>query len=172
MPKPCSRWPDITEGGQRSAETRTTDLETSIASAGDKNCGSDTSTATHFCFQHGGRDSEKGRAGVAPFIERNPHNVTSTLEWHSQGAALATNSNSCQQTAEEIEIEGMRRHYRELERILEREIEKHEERYEWLIEQLEEGEKDEKDYLAVGPGMVGRQPDYQPTECGNSNDGS
>ena len=126
-------------------------------------------------MQHGGGNSENGLGGVAPFVERNPD---STLEWrgrvlHSQKATQATSSRQ-QQTAEErwrasleIEIERIRRHYQEQEKILEREVVKLEQRYAWDMKQLEK-EKDEENYSVAKWWEV--ESDYQPTEC--SNDGS
>jgi hypothetical protein len=151
----------------------------SIADAVDEDCGSDASTATKPHMQRGSGDSEKGRGGVASFIERNPDNMAWTLEWrrrvlHSQQATQATSSRQ-QHTAEErwrasleIEIERIRQHYREQEKILEEEIVKHEKRYKLAIEQLEREEKDEEDYSIAEWWEV--QSDYPPTECGN--DGS
>jgi hypothetical protein len=147
-----------------------------IADGVDEDCDSDASTATNPHMQRGSEDSEKGLGSVAPFIERNPDNVASTLEWrgrvlHSQEATQATTSRQ-QHTAEErwrasleIEIERIRQHYHKLERILEGEIVKHKQRYEWAIKQLEEGEKDEEYYSVAEWWEV--QSDYQPTECGN-----
>jgi hypothetical protein len=130
-------------------------------------------------MQRGSRNPEKGPSGVAPFIERNPDNVASTLEWrarvlHSQEATQTTSSRQ-QHTAEERwraslkkEIRRIRRHYHKQERFLEEEIVKHEERYKVAIEQLEQEEKDEEGYSVAEWWEV--QSDYQPTECGN--DGS
>jgi hypothetical protein len=130
-------------------------------------------------MQRSSRNSEKGPSGVALFIERNPDNVASTLEWrarvmHSQEATQTTSSHQ-QHTAEERwraslekEIERIRRHYHKQERFLEEQIVKHEERYKVAIEQLENGEKDEEGYSVAEWWEV--QSDYQPTECGN--DGS
>ena len=129
-------------------------------------------------MQRSGGDSEEGVSGAANFIERNPDNNASTLEWkwgvlHSQVASQATSSSSCQQqTAEErwhaslqIEIERIRRHYHDQERILEREIVKHKQRYRSAMKQLENEENDEENYPITEWWDV--QSDYQPTECGN-----
>jgi hypothetical protein len=125
-----------------------------IADTVSKDCDSSTSTATNPYLQRGSEDSEKGLGGVAPFIERNPANVASTLEWrgrvlHSQEATQATSSRQ-QHTAEErwrasleVEIERIRRHYRKQEKILEEEIVKHEKRYKLAVEQLEKEENEE-----------------------------
>ena len=150
-----------------------------IADPVDENYDSDGSTITRIRMWRGNENSEKGPGGVVPFIERNPDNVASTLEWrgrvlHSQEATQATSSRQ-QYTAEEhwlrsleIEIGKIRQHYREQEKIMEREILKHEQRYEWALKQLEKGEKEEEDYSVAEWWEV--QSDYQPTECGN--DGS
>lgn len=37
---------------------------------------------TNLRMQRGSGDSEEGRGGDAPFIERNPDNVASTLEYY------------------------------------------------------------------------------------------
>ena len=97
IPKSCSRWPDTTVVDQRSARAETTDSEMSIADAVNEDCDSDTSTATNPNMQRGSGDSGKGLDGVAPFVERNPDNVASTLEWggrvlHSQEATQVTAS--------------------------------------------------------------------------------
>jgi hypothetical protein len=68
----------------------------------------------------------------------------------------------------EIEIERIRRHYQEQEKILEREVVKLEQRYAWDMKQLEK-EKDEENYSVAKWWEV--ESDYQPTECGK-NDGS
>jgi hypothetical protein len=122
-----------------------------------------------------GGDPEKGLGGVAPFIERNPDNVTSTLERrrrvpHSQEDTQATSSRQ-QLTAEdrmralmETEIQRVRQHYHEQEKVLEREIVKHQQRYELVLKSMESwGEED--DYPVADWWEV--QSDYQPTECGN-----
>jgi TolA-binding protein len=126
-------------------------------------------------LQRGSGNSEKGPSGVALFIERNPDNVASTLEWrervlHSQEATQTTSSRQ-QHTAEErwlaslkTEIEEIRRHYQKQERFMEEEIVKHEERHKLAIEQLEKEEKDEEGYSVAEWWEV--QSDYQPTECG------
>jgi len=151
-----------------------------IADAVDEDCDPDASTATSPGMQHGSGDSEKRPGSVAPSIERNLNNVASTLEWrgralHSQGATQATNSRR-QQTAEErwhasleVEIERIRQHYYEQERILEGEIVKHEQRYELAMKQLEQGENDDEDNSVAEWWEV--QSDYQPTECGNDGSG-
>jgi glycine/D-amino acid oxidase-like deaminating enzyme len=133
-------------------------------------CDSGASTATSLSIQRGNKQPEKR---VVPFIKGDPDNVASTLEWrrrvmHSQEATQASNSRQ-RQTAENIEIEGIRRRCREREIMLEREIKMHEERYaEWLIEELEGEEKDEKkDHSAASPGWWDPQSDYQRTECGD-----
>jgi hypothetical protein len=151
----------------------------SIAGAVNEDCDSDASTVINPRMQRGSGNQEKGPSGVVPFIERNPDNVASTMEWtervlHQQEATQTTSS--CQQhTAEErwrasleTEIEGIRRHYHKQERFLEEEIVKHEERYKLAIEQLEKEEKDEEGYSVAEWWEV--QSDYQPTECGD--DGS
>jgi hypothetical protein len=179
MPKSCSRWPDPTIVDRRSARTGTTDLVMFIADAVDK--GSDVNTVHKYRMQCGSEDSEKGLGGVAPFVEKNSDDVASTLEWkgrilHSQKATQATTSSSRQQqTAEErwhasleIEIERIRGHYHEQERVLEREIVKLEQIYEWDVKQLEKEENDEENYSVADRWEI--QSDYQPTECGD--DGS
>ena len=150
-----------------------------IADPVDENCDSDGGLVTNFHMRRGNEDSEEGSGGVVPFIERNPDNVASTLEWrgrvlHSQEATQATSSRQ-QYTAEEhwlrsleIEIGKIRQHYREQEKIMEREILKHKQRYERALKQLDEGEKEDEDYSVAEWWEV--QSDYQPTECGN--DGS
>jgi hypothetical protein len=150
-----------------------------ITDAVDEDCDSDASTVINRHMQRGSGNSEQGPGGVAHFIERDPDNVASTLECrgrvlHSQEATQTTSSRQ-QHTAEERwraslenEIERIRRHYREQERIMEREIVKHEERYKVAIEQLEQEEKDEEGYSVAEWWEV--QSDYQRTECGD--DGS
>ena len=82
MPKPRSRWPDTTVLNQRSVGTGTTDSEMFITDAIDEDSDSDAaSTAATYRMQRGSGDSEKRLDGVAPFIERNPDNFATTLEW-------------------------------------------------------------------------------------------
>jgi hypothetical protein len=150
-----------------------------IADTVNEDCDSGASTVQNPHMQRGSGNSEKGPGDAAPFIERNPDNVASTLEWrarvlHSQEATQTTSSRQ-QHTAEERwlaslenEIEEIRRHYHKQERFLEEEIVKHEERYKLAIEQLEKEEKDEGGYSVAEWWEV--QSDYQPTECGD--DGS
>jgi hypothetical protein len=181
MPKPCSRWPDTTVVDQSSAGTRTVDSEMPIAEAVDEDCDSNTSTSTNPHIQRGKEDPEKGLLGVvAPFIERNPDNMASTLEWRGRflrpqeaTGIQATTTSSRQQHAaeerrcassEELEIERIRRHYQKQERILEEEIKKHEKRYKEVIEQLK---KEDKDKVVYSADWWPVQPDYQPTECGD-----
>jgi hypothetical protein len=147
----------------------------SIADVVNEDCDSDVSTVNDPHMQRGSGSSEKGPSDVAHFIERNPDNVASTLEWrervlHSQEATQTTSSRQ-QHTAEErwlaslkTEIEEIRRHYQEQERIMEEEIVKHEERRKLAIEQLEKEEKDEEGYSVAEWWEV--ESDYQPTECG------
>jgi len=129
--------------------------------------------------QRGSGDSEKRLGGVAPFIERNPDNLASTLEWrvrvfHSQEATQASSSRRQHVARErwraslEIEIERIGIHYHEQEKVLERAIAKLEQSYEREIKELEKEEKDEEDY-PVAEWWEDRS-DYQPTEC--SNDGN
>jgi hypothetical protein len=154
-----------------------------IAEAVDEDCDSGPSTNTNPLIQRGKGDSaEKGLGGVAPFIERSPDKIASTLEWRgrvlrSQEAARATTTSSRQQhtterrraSLEELEIERIRHHYQEQERIMEEEIEKHEKRYKEAIEQLEKEDKDKKAHFTQADWWAVRD-DYQPTECGD--DGS
>ena len=107
-------------------------------------------------MQHGGGNSENGLGGVAPFMERTSSRQQQTAEerWR---ASL------------EIEIERIRRHYQEQEKILEREVVKLEQRYAWDMKQLEREEKDEENYSVAKWWEV--ESDYQPTECGNDGSG-
>lgn len=167
---------DTTVVDERSARTGTTSSEMSIADVVDKDCDSDTGTATNLYMQCGSGESEKGLGGVAPFIKRNPDKVMLTLEWrervlHSQEATQGTSYRQ-QHTAEERrraslehEIEKIRRRYQDWEMILESEITQHEERYDLAIKQLEREENEEEDYSATEWWEV--QSDYQLTECGN-----
>ena len=62
--------------------TGTTDSEMFIADAIDEDPDLDANTATSLGMQRGSGDSEKRLVGsVAPFIERNPDKMASTLEW-------------------------------------------------------------------------------------------
>ncbi|KAI0280819.1 hypothetical protein BGY98DRAFT_1095305 [Russula aff. rugulosa BPL654] len=179
--KVMSNETDPTIVDQRSARTGTTDLVMFIADAVDEDCDSDVSTVHKLRMQCGSEDLEKGLGGVAAFVERDSDDVAPTLEWrerilHSQRATQATTSSSRQQqTAEErwhasleIEIERIRGHYHEQERVLEREIVKLEQMYEWDVKQLEKEENDEENYSVADRWEI--QSDYQPTECGD--DGS
>jgi hypothetical protein len=142
----------------------------SIADVVNEDCDSDASTATNIHMQRGNGKSEKGLDGVAPFIERSPNNVSSTLEWrgrvlHAQEATQGTSSRP-RHTAEERrrassyslnfelsvepKIERIRRLYQKQERIMESEVVKHEKRYEWAIKQLEDEEKDGEDCSVAG----------------------
>ncbi len=145
-----------------------------IADAVGEGCDSDKSTVTTPCMQQDSEDPEKGLGSVKPFIERNPDNMASTLEWrrrvlHSQDATQASTSSSRQQpTAKErwqasldSEIERTVKHYHAQEMILQRAITNLEQMRELDLKQLE----DEEDYYVPGWGDV--QSDYQPTECGN-----
>ena len=127
-------------------------------------------------MQRGSGDSEKRLDGVAPFIERNPDNLATTLEWRgrvlrSQEATQASSSRRQHMAKErwrsllEIEIERIRKHYHEQEKVLEREVTKLEQSYESEIKELEKKEKDEEDYPVTEWWEV--QSDYQPTECGD-----
>ena len=177
MPNSCSRWPNSTVFDQKSAETGQTDSEMFIADVVDEDCDSDTSSPNPHMLR-GDEDSAKRLSSVAPFTERNPDKVASTLEWrervlHSQEASQATTSSSRQwQTAEEhegtsleIEIERIRRHYQKQEMVLEGEIVKLEQRYKSDMELLKKEENDEEDHSAAEWWEV--QEDYQPTECGS-----
>src|SRR5258708_3617404 len=136
----------------------------------DEDCDSSVSTVGKPRMQRDSEDPEKELGGVVPFIERNPDNMASTLEWrgrvlHPQEAA--TSSSWQQQTAKErwqasmdIEIERTVQHYRAQEMILRRQIAM----LEWDLKQWKR-ENDEEDYFVPGWGDV--QSDYQPTECGN-----
>jgi len=148
-----------------------------IADAIDEDSDSDAaSTAATYRMQRGSGDSEKRLGGVGPFIERNPDNLATTLEWRgrvlrSQETTQASSSRR-QHTAKErwrallkIEIERIRKHYHEQEKVLEREVAKLEQSYEWEIKQLEKEEKDEVDSPVAEWWEV--QSDYQPTECGD-----
>ena len=149
-----------------------------IADVVDEDCDSDASI-TKLHMQRGNEDSAKGLGDVATFIERNPNNVASTLEWRAkvldsqeEATQATTSSSRQQQTAEEhwgasleIEIDQIRRHYHNQEMVLEREIEKLKQRYKEDVEQLEKEENDEENHSAAG--WWDAQPDYQPTECGS-----
>ena len=177
MPKCYSRCPGTTVVDRRIGMT---DSEMFTANAVDEDCGSDTSTTANPSIQRGTGHPEKGVSGVAPLIERNPDKITSTLEWrgrvlHSQEAAQASTISRQQHAAEErghasleeIEIDQIREHYQELERVLEGELVEHKKRYRLAIKDLKREEKEEKRYSADWWGGV--QSDYQPTEC--SDDG-
>ena len=63
----------------------------------------------------------------------------------------------------DAEIERIRQHYHEQEKVLEREIVRLERRYEWTIAQLEREEQDDGSCSVDGWEEV--RSDYQPTEC-------
>jgi hypothetical protein len=171
-----ANWPDTTMVDQRSAGTGTTDLEMFISEALEQDCDSDASTATTR-MQPGNGGSQKGLGSVAPFIERNPDNVASTLQrrgraLQSQQATQVIGSRRQRHTAEERwrallekKIRRIRQHYKKQERILQSEIVKHEQRYEEAMKELEREEKDGEDYSVAEWWEV--QSDYQPTECGD-----
>ena len=175
MPNSCAR-PNATVLDQESAETGTTDSETLVADAVDGDCDSEASPEIHH-MQRGNEDSANGLGGVAAFIEGNPDNVPSTLEWsanvqYSQRAIQATTSTpGQQQTAEhwrgslKVEIELILRQYHEQETVVETEIVKLEQGYQLDVERLERVENAEEDHPAAGWWDVGS--DYQPTECGS-----
>ena len=134
------------------------------------------STAAIYRMQRGSGDSKKRPDGVVPYIERNPDNLATTLEWRgrvlrSQEATQASSSRRKNTTKErwraslETEIEGIREHYHKLEKVLDDEITKLEQSYEWEVKKLEKEEKDEEDYPVAEWWEV--QSDYQPTECGD-----
>jgi len=173
-PELCSRWPDPTVFDQRSAEIGTADSEMFIADAVGEGCDSDKSTVTTPCMQQDSEDPEKGLGSVKPFIERNPDNMASTLEWrrrvlHSQVATQAATSSPRQrptakerwQASVDSEMDRTVQHYRAQEMNLQRAIANLEQMREWDLKQLEDGE----DYYVPGWGEV--ESDYQPTEYGN-----
>ncbi len=95
---------------------------------------------------------------------------------HPQEATQATSSPQ-QDTAEErrgallqTEIERIRQHYWEQEKILEWEYAKLEQKYKEIRQQLEKEEKDEEDYPVVEWWEV--DSDYEPTLCGDEPEGS
>ena len=129
---------------------------------------SDASRVKNQHMQHDNGDSEKG---AAPFMKINPHNVASTLEWRGRVQLSQDATQATQQTAEErrgasleIEIERIRRHYQNQERVLERAIVELEQKYEQDVKRLE-NLNDEENYSVAEWWEI--RSDYQPTECGS-----
>jgi hypothetical protein len=109
---------------------------------------------------------------VASSIEDNTDVIASTMEWRrmvmqSQKETQATNTRQYREGRSraklDAEIERIRQHYHEQEKVLEREIVRLERRYEWTIAQLEREEQDDGSCSVDGWEEV--RSDYQPTEC-------
>lgn len=107
--------------------------------------------------------------GVVSSIEDNTDSIGSTMEWRRM-VLQSQEENRVRQNREgrwrvkmDAEIQRIRQHYHQQEKVLEREIAALEQKYECTIAQLEKEGQDEEPYFVD---RWEAQSDYQPTECG------